>query len=61
MLIWMPGILRAPFTLAAGYSVGLLGGRPEGTTLAAGYNVGVSVIYHIPKLVFLVLSCNCDR
>ena len=37
MLIWMLGILRAPCTLAAGYSVRLLGGRPEGTTLAAVY------------------------
>ena len=39
MLIWMPGILRAPCTIAAGYSVDLLGGRPEGITLAVGYNV----------------------
>ena len=32
---WMPGILRAPCTLAVGYSVGLLGGCPEGTALTA--------------------------
>ena len=32
---WMPGILRAPCTLAVRYSVGLLGGCPEGTALTA--------------------------
>ena len=41
MLTWIAGVLRAPCTLTARYSIGLLGGRPESTTLAAGYNVGV--------------------
>ena len=64
MLIWIPGILRAPCTLAVGYSVGLLGGRPEGTTLTAGHIVGVLgdrfICKHTPLIFSLVLSCNFD-
>ena len=68
---WMPGILRAPCTLAVRYSVGLFGGRPEGTTLTA---CGLQCWYvrwpsrlrficrhtNIPPLIYLVFSCNCD-
>ena len=32
---WMPRILRAPCTLAVGYSVGLSGSCPESTALTA--------------------------
>ena len=68
---WMPGILRAPCTLVVGYSVGLLGGRPEGTTLnACGFQCWyvrwpsrlrfICRHTNIPPLIYLFFSCNCD-